>query len=85
MVGDARRTRAGGEEFVRVRQALRRAPPSARPRSRARRSTDGNGIAYSRSPGQVLNIVYLTPKAATSGGFFPQGVNGEVNTSARSS
>ncbi|WP_372660946.1 ferritin-like domain-containing protein [Amycolatopsis kentuckyensis] len=44
--------------------------------------TDSNGIAYSRSPGQVLNIVYLTNKAATSGGFFPRGVNGEVNTSA---
>ncbi|MEU3621282.1 hypothetical protein BS329_07960 [Amycolatopsis coloradensis] len=44
--------------------------------------TDANGIAYSRSPGQVLNIVYLTPKAVTSGGFFPKGVNGEVNTSA---
>ncbi|MFJ9779062.1 ferritin-like domain-containing protein [Amycolatopsis sp. NPDC101161] len=44
--------------------------------------TDANGIAYSRSPGQVLNIVYLTNKAATSGGFFPKGVNGEVNTSA---
>lgn len=44
--------------------------------------TDANGIAYSRSPGQVLNIVYLTTKAATSGGFFPQGVNGDVNTSA---
>ncbi|MFC3514057.1 ferritin-like domain-containing protein [Amycolatopsis halotolerans] len=43
---------------------------------------DANGIAYSRSPGQVLNIVYLTGKAATSGGFFPKGVNGEVNTSA---
>ncbi|WP_370942037.1 ferritin-like domain-containing protein [Amycolatopsis sp. cg5] len=47
--------------------------------------TDGNGIAFSRSPGQVLNIVYLTPKAATSGGFFPKGVNGEVNTSAANS
>ena len=43
---------------------------------------DANGIAYSRSPGQVLNIVYLTSKAATSGGFFPKGVNGTVNTSA---
>ncbi|WP_326834937.1 ferritin-like domain-containing protein [Amycolatopsis rhabdoformis] len=43
---------------------------------------DANGIAYSRSPGQVLNIVYLTPKAATSGGFFPKGLNGEVKTSA---
>ncbi|MFI9450110.1 ferritin-like domain-containing protein [Amycolatopsis sp. NPDC052450] len=43
--------------------------------------TDANGIAFSRTPGQVLNIVYLTPKAATSGGFFPKGVNGDVNTS----
>ncbi|MFC9257265.1 ferritin-like domain-containing protein [Amycolatopsis thailandensis] len=43
--------------------------------------TDANGIAYSRTPGQVLNIVYLNPKAVTSGGFFPKGVNGDVNTS----
>lgn len=43
---------------------------------------DENGIAFSRSPGQVLNIVYLTPEEATSGGFFPNGVNGSVNTSA---
>lgn len=43
---------------------------------------DSNSIAYSRSPGSVLNIVYLNPKAVTKGGFFPAGVNGEVNTSA---
>ncbi len=43
---------------------------------------DKNGIAYSRSPGQVLNIVYLNPKSVKRGGFFPAGVNGEVNTSA---
>jgi hypothetical protein len=43
---------------------------------------DRNSIAYSRTPGAVLNIVYLNPKAVTKGGFFPAGVNGEVNTSA---
>jgi hypothetical protein len=43
---------------------------------------DQNGLAYSRTPGEVLNIVYLTPKVATSGGFFPNGVNGIINTSA---
>ena len=43
--------------------------------------TDGNSIAFSRAPGDVLNIVYLTPAKATSGGFFPSGVNGELNTS----
>ncbi|GAB3674295.1 ferritin-like domain-containing protein [Angustibacter aerolatus] len=46
--------------------------------------TDANGIAFSRSPGQVLNVVYLTPKKATKGGFFPAGVNGDVKTSAGS-
>ena len=34
------------------------------------------------TPGEVLNIVYLTPKVATSGGFSPDGVNGVLNTSA---
>ena len=43
---------------------------------------DSNGIAFARTPGQVLNIVYLTPKPATQGGFYPNGVNGSVNTSA---
>ncbi|WP_300013656.1 ferritin-like domain-containing protein [Pseudonocardia sp.] len=42
---------------------------------------DENAIAYSRTPGQVLNIVYLNPASVTSGGFFPNGVNGAVNTS----
>jgi len=44
--------------------------------------SDANGIAFSRSPGQVLNVVYLNSAAVTSGGFFPAGVNGELNTSA---
>ena len=42
---------------------------------------DNNGIAFGRTPGQVLNIVYLTPGQATSGGFYPNGLNGELNTS----
>jgi hypothetical protein len=44
--------------------------------------TDSNGLVYGRSTGHVLNIVYLTPKKATSGGFFPHGVNGSINTSS---
>lgn len=43
--------------------------------------TDNNAIAYSRSPGDVLNIVYLTAAAAQQGGFFPAGVNGNVRVS----
>ena len=44
--------------------------------------TDGNGLAFGRTPGQVLNIVYLNPRPAHSGGFYPNGVNGQVNMSS---
>jgi hypothetical protein len=43
--------------------------------------TDGNGIAFSRTTGQVLNIVYLNRAAVTAGGFFPNGVNGTIRSS----
>ena len=43
---------------------------------------DGQGIAFSRSAAQVLNIVYLNKAAVTMGGFFPSGVNGTIKTSA---
>jgi hypothetical protein len=43
--------------------------------------TDTNGIAFSRTTGQVLNIVYLNKTAVTAGGFFPAGVNGTIRTS----
>jgi hypothetical protein len=43
--------------------------------------TDADGIAYSRSAGDVLNIVYLNAGAVPKGGFFPNGVNGTINTS----
>ena len=44
--------------------------------------TDANGLAYSRTAGQVLNIVYLNPASVRKGGFFPGGVNGPINRSA---
>jgi hypothetical protein len=43
---------------------------------------DENGLAYSRTAGEVLNIVYLTSMARTQGGFFPNGVNGTIRTSS---
>ncbi|MES2453173.1 MAG: ferritin-like domain-containing protein [Pseudomonadota bacterium] len=46
--------------------------------------TDSNGLAYSRSAGQVLNIAYLNKAAVVGGGFFPVGVNGNIRTSAAS-
>ncbi|NJC33240.1 hypothetical protein GGR88_000714 [Sphingomonas jejuensis] len=45
---------------------------------------DGDGLAYTRSPGQVLNIVYLNRASVTAGGFFPNGMNGTIRTSAAS-
>lgn len=39
--------------------------------------TDGDGLAFARTPKQVLNIVYLNPDTQP-GGFFPQGLNGTI-------
>jgi hypothetical protein len=50
---------------------------------------DGNAIAFSRTPSQVLNIVYLNTAAKTAGasmgGFFPNGLNGTLATFKTSS
>ena len=43
---------------------------------------DSNGLAFSRTTGQVLNIVYLSKTAVAKGGFFPAGVNGNITMSA---
>ena len=41
--------------------------------------SDAQGIAFTRTPEQVLQIVYLTPETGvSSGGFFPNGVNGDL-------
>ncbi len=41
--------------------------------------SDDRGIAFTRTPQQVLQIVYLTPNTGVrSGGFFPNGVNGDL-------
>lgn len=42
---------------------------------------DANAVAYSRTTGAVLNIVYLSKSALVGGGFFPNGVNGNIRTS----
>jgi hypothetical protein len=39
---------------------------------------DNNGLAFGRTTGDVLNIVYLNPGAVSKGGFFPNGVNGNI-------
>jgi hypothetical protein len=41
-----------------------------------------NGLSAIRTPGQVLYLAYGMAANATSGGFFPNGVNGVLNTSS---
>jgi len=52
------------------------------PEDRARLSdlvpTDDYGRAYGRSAAAIVNIVYLDPNAGSSGGFYPDGLNGDI-------
>ena len=42
---------------------------------------DADAKVFTRTPQQVLNIVYLTPKSGVSGGgIFPDGMNGKLRT-----
>ena len=42
---------------------------------------DERGIVFSRTPQQVLQLVYGTPDTGvSSGGFFPNGFNGDIAT-----
>jgi hypothetical protein len=42
---------------------------------------DANGLVFGRTTGDVLNIVYLNGGAVQRGGFFPNGVNGNITVS----
>lgn len=45
-------------------------------------SVNSNGLVQTRTTGQVLYIVYGSQANVTSGGFFPNGVNGNINMSS---
>lgn len=40
--------------------------------------TDQYGRAFGRSAAHILNIVYLNPEAGVGGGFYPDGLNGDI-------
>ncbi|MBM6578355.1 ferritin-like domain-containing protein [Sphingomonas sp. BT552] len=43
--------------------------------------TDANGLVLGRTANQVLNVVFLNAAVGTQrGGFFPEGVNGNIRT-----
>ena len=43
--------------------------------------TDNQALAFVRTTGQVLSVAYLA-QGTTGGGFFPNGVNGNINTAS---
>lgn len=43
---------------------------------------DADGLYLSRTPQQALNVLFMTPASATKGGFFPNGINGGIVSSA---
>lgn len=44
-------------------------------------NVDANALAIKRTPSQVLSIVFASSATGTThGGFFPSGVNGNINT-----
>ena len=43
--------------------------------------SNSDGIAFTRTPQEVLHIVYLTEQAGVrKGGFYPNGMNGTLNS-----
>ncbi|KQN93006.1 hypothetical protein ASE95_10465 [Sphingomonas sp. Leaf231] len=43
---------------------------------------DADGLVGTMTPQQVFNILFMSSTATTKGGFFPDGVNGNIKTSA---
>ncbi|KAL5219483.1 hypothetical protein ABZP36_020167 [Zizania latifolia] len=41
-------------------------------------SADGDSLSYSRTPAELLRILYLTGSESVPGGFFPEGANGRI-------
>jgi hypothetical protein len=67
-----------------IDQGIEATPPTAVSPTAGRANivpSDADAKAFTRTPQQVLNIVYLTPKKGVSGGgIFPRGMNGKIRT-----
>jgi hypothetical protein len=55
-------------------------PPSGTPQQIFSMNT-ANGLVATRTPGEVLYLAFGNKEGATSGGFFPTGVNGAITIS----
>jgi len=73
----------GGGVFQGVSPRTRTTAVSASPITVANIApAQSDGAVSGRSAGQMLNQFYLSSAATASGGFFPEGVNGTIRTSA---
>lgn len=73
----------GAQAFQGLSPVTRSVPGSTTTITVANLSAAGaNGEVAGRSAAQTLNQLYLTAGSATSGGFFPEGVNGTIRASA---
>lgn len=57
-------------------------PPPSGPTTQYLSINTSNGLPAIRTPGQVLYLAFGGVAGATSGGFFPTGVNGAITTSS---
>ncbi|HUQ50355.1 MAG TPA: ferritin-like domain-containing protein [Terriglobales bacterium] len=75
---------AGNVRLQAAQQVVAQAPVDSRDQVASLTNffpTDTNGLALTRTTSQVLSIVYASATAGTtSGGFYPQGMNGTIKT-----
>jgi Ferritin-like domain len=57
-------------------------PPPSGPQQQVFSINKANGLPATRTPGEVLYLAFGNKANATSGGFFPTGVNGAITTSS---
>lgn len=56
-------------------------PPPSGPSDTVLSINPANGLVATRTPGEVLYLAFGNKANATSGGFFPTGINGAITTS----